>query len=127
MSLSSYLFGIRFFTLLTVSAWMGIIFLFDPEEMGSTAVTLFFLVFFVAWVGIFLLLLISLYRKMSSDDTTVANLMGIIRQAILLSFFLTGMLLFQYMHILVWWDASLLFALILLLEFTFRYLSHTNK
>ncbi len=127
MLLSSYLFGIRFFTFLTVCALLGIVFLFDPSEIGNAGIVLFFLILAFALIGIFLLLLISIYRKMLGDDTAVVYLMSILRQSILLACFITGIFLFQYLHILVWWDSALLFVFILLIEFTFRYFSHSDN
>lgn len=128
MSLSSYLWGIRLFTFITLLAWLGVIFLLDPRETGMVGGIIFSVSFFILLTGIFLLFIIWFYRKGLGDAETVHHLSGAFRQAVLLSSYVMGIIFFQYAQILIWWDALLLFAAILLIEFSFRYfLNHKDE
>ncbi|MDD2766750.1 MAG: hypothetical protein PHH40_03235 [Candidatus Moranbacteria bacterium] len=120
MSLSFYLWGIRFFTLMTLIAWLGVVFFFDPHQTGFIGLVIFSLSLFVFLTGIFLLFVIWIYRKGLGDTATAENLAGAFRQSLLLSLFVMGIVFFQYNDILLWWDALLLFAGMLLVEFSFR-------
>jgi len=127
MSLSSYLWGIRLFTFITLLAWLGVVFLLDPEETGMTGMVIFSVSLFIFLIGIFLLFVIWFYRKGLGDVETTHHLSGAFRQAVLLSVCAMGILFFQYAHILLWWDALLLLAAILLIEFSFRYFSNHKE
>jgi len=127
MSLSSYLWGIRFFTCVTLFAWLGIVFFLDPNETGIGGAMLFSISLFIFLTGIFLLFAIWLYRIRLGDMGTIHHLSGSFRQAVLLSLYGMGILFFQYTHILLWWDALLLLATLLLIEFSYKYFSHHKE
>ena len=124
MSLSSYLWGIRLFTFITLLAWLGVVFLLDPRETGVIGMIIFFVSLFVFLSGFFFLFVVWFYRKGLGDAETTHHLSGAFRQAVLLSLYTVGIIFFQYAHILVWWDALLFFATILLIEFSFRHFSN---
>lgn len=125
MSLSFYLWGIRFFTLMTLIAWLGVVFFLDPNQTGFVGLVIFFLSLFILLTGILLLFVIGVYRKGLGDMVAAHHLTGAFRQAILLALYAMGIVLFQYWDVLLWWDALLLFASILLVEFSFRRFSYT--
>ena len=120
MSLSAYLWGIRLFTLFALFACLGIVLALDPEETGNVGVGLFFISLFALLTGTLTLLVTWSYRKALSDAGAAHHLSSAFRQALLLSLFILGIVFFQYMRILTWWDALLLFAAVLLLEFSLR-------
>lgn len=123
MSLRSYLWGIRLFTLLSFLAWLGIIIAVDPSAAGRVGMILFFVSLFALLLGCMTLLVTWIYRK-ALDDTSAAHHLGIaFRQAFLLAAFVLGIVFFQMEGILTWWDSLLLFAATLLLEFSLRQFS----
>lgn len=122
MSLSAYLWGIRLFTLFAFFAFFGVIIALDPKETGGRE--LFFVSLFALLTGILTLFVTGMYRKALGDVGAAHNLGSAFRQAFLIALFGIGIVFFRYAGILVWWDALLLLAAILILEFSFRHLSH---
>lgn len=120
MSLSLYLWGIRLFALAALLAWLGVIILLDPGETGTLGMVVFFVSLLALLTGISTLFVTWAYRKGLGDREVVHHLSGAFRQAILLSLYVLGVIYFQYARILTWWDALLLFAVVLLVEFSFR-------
>jgi len=105
---------------MTLLAWLGVVFFLDPSQTGFVGMIIFSLSLFSLLIGFFLLFVIWVYRKGLGDEVTTRYLMGAFRQAILLALYIMGIIFFQYQNILLWWDALLLFAGILLIEFSFR-------
>ena len=120
MSFSAYLWGIRLFTLLSFLAWWGIIVLVDPTQSGMTGVILFFTSLFAFVLGVMTLLLTMLYRRVLGVVSATHHLGGAFRQAFLLSMCFVGLVFFQKEQMLTWWDALLLLAATLLIEFSLR-------
>ncbi|MEK9151525.1 MAG: hypothetical protein AAB547_02745 [Patescibacteria group bacterium] len=120
MSLTSYLWGIRLFTLFALSAWLGVIILIDPEETGGMGIGLFAISFFALLTGCLTLFVTWAYRKALGEAGAAHHLSGAFRQALLLSLYGLGIVFLQYARILTWWDALLFLAAILLIEFSFR-------
>lgn len=123
MSLSAYLWGIRLFTLLSLSAWLGIVFAVDPEQGGVAGRALFFISFFALLLGFLTLGVTWLYRKVLGEASAAHHLGRAFRQAFLLAAYAEGILFFQYQRILTWWDSLLWLAAIILIEYTLRRIS----
>ena len=122
MSLSGYLWGIRLFTLLSLCAWLGIVFAVDPDQTGVAGIALFFLSFFAMLLGFLTLFVTWMYRKALGEPSAAHHLGSAFRQAALMALYVSGLVFFQFMHILTWWDALLLLAGILLVEYSLRYI-----
>ena len=120
MSFSAYLWGIRLFTLLSFLAWWGIVVLVDPTQSGMMGVSLFFTSLFAFILGVMTLLLTMLYRRVLGVVSATHQLGGAFRQAFLLSMCFVGLVFFQKEQMLTWWDALLLLAATLLIEFSLR-------
>jgi hypothetical protein len=120
MSFHAYLWGVRLLTLLSFSAWIGILFAVDPERNGMVGVVLFFTSFFAMTLGILTLSVTWTYRKALGDAVAAHHSGGAFRQAFLLALCGTGMVLLQYLRLLTWWDAALLLVAMLLAELTLR-------
>lgn len=120
MSLSTYLWGIRLFTLFAFFAWLGVVVLLDPEATGGMGVGLLFISLFALLTGLLTLFVTWAYRKALGDKGTAHHLGGAFRQASLLALYVLGIVFFQYGRIFTWWDALLLLAAILLIEFSMR-------
>jgi len=127
MSLSAYLWGIRLFTLLSLSAWLGIVFAVDPTQANATGIGLFFTSLFAFTLGCMTLFVTWIYRKALGETGTAHHLGTAFRQAFLLSLFCLLVIFFQFQRILTWWDSLLLLATILLIEFSFRKLSNQQS
>ena len=122
MSLSGYLWGIRLFTLLSLCAWLGIVFAVDPDQTGVAGIVLFFLSFFAMLLGFFTLFMTWVYRKGLGEASAAHYLGSAFRQAVLMALYVAGLVFFQFMHVLTWWDALLLLAGVLLVEYSLRYI-----
>ncbi|MFZ2299536.1 MAG: hypothetical protein WAW00_00160 [Candidatus Moraniibacteriota bacterium] len=120
MSLTAYLWGIRLFTLFALFAWLGVVLLLDPGETGSMGIGLFSVSLLALSTGCLTLCVTWAYRKALGETGAAHHLSGAFRQALLLSLYAIGIVLLQYARILTWWDALLWFAVILLIEFSFR-------
>ncbi|MFZ3032117.1 MAG: hypothetical protein WA082_03710 [Candidatus Moraniibacteriota bacterium] len=127
MSLSVYLWGICFFTLLSFSAWLGIVIVVDPTQAGGVGVGLFFTSLFAFLLGMMTLCVTWIYRQALGAASAAHHLGGIFRQALLLALFFLGVVFFQMERILTWWDTLLLLAAILLIEFSFRQIFSRNN
>lgn len=127
MSLSTYLWGIRLFTLFAFSAWLGVVILLDPRATGSMGVGLFFISLFTLLTGSLTLFITWIYRKALGDAGAAHHLSKAFRQAFLLALYALSIVFFQYGRILTWWDALLLFAAALLIEFSLRRFSRTKE
>lgn len=120
MSLSFYLWGVRLFTVCAFFASLGVVIAINPEETGSVGRGLFFVSLFAVLTGVLTLFVTWTYRKALGESRTVHHLGSAFRQALLLSLYALGIVFFQYAGILVWWDALLLLAVMLLIEFSIR-------
>ena len=123
MSFSAYIWGICLFTLVSFSAWLGIVLAVDPLEAGPSGIVLFFASFFAFLLGILTLFITQAYRFALGEASAVFHIGGAFRQAFLFALFGTALLVFQYLRILTWWDSLLLLAFILLLEISLRALA----
>ena len=120
MTLRSYLWGIRFGTVLSFIAWAMIIFYVDPEKSGIAGQALFYASTFLFFSGMLVLFFTWLRRKIEGDDEIVFVYLGTsFRQGILATILLIGLLILQQYRILVWWDGALMVAGILLIELYF--------
>ncbi len=89
--------------------------------------TLFFTSLFAFVLGVMTLFMTWLYRQAIGATSTAHHLGSAFRQAFLLSIFLVGIVFFQKERILLWWDAALLLAAVLLVEFSVRTMFSHNE
>lgn len=107
---------------------VGLIFIFgfDPDQLGSFGLTLFFLVLggwvasLVAW-GLTLLALHSL-----GEERARVFVGSLLRQALLLGVGVAALAALRFFDYLLWWNALLLIAFCLLLELSLRGLSRAS-
>lgn len=100
--------------LISLSSFLSILFLGSPEE-GFIFILLFYISLFVVLFS-FLLFWIFLFNKLFHQTR---NLFIYIRRGFLLVFVIVLILIFQNLGILRWWSISILFIIILILEFFF--------
>lgn len=123
MRFQTLLFGVRFFTILSFGAWMGVFFSVDPESAGMAGVGLFLGVLFSFLTGFLTLLIVSLFRRFLGDVSAAENFGSSFRQGFLLAVFSIATLVLLRLGYLSWWNGLLLFAAILLVELTARWFS----
>ena len=119
MTLKSYLWGMRISTVLSIAAWLTVVYNINPEKAGIVGQILFYLSLFLALAGVFILLITWLRRKILGSDWAFAHLGMSFRQGILLSALANALLIFQSLGILTWWDGLLLAAGIFIIELYF--------
>lgn len=110
-------------TLLASGAWIGIVLSVDPKQEGSVGTVLFFVSFFAMLLGILTLAVTWAYRQALGDVGAAHHAGSAFRQALMLTLFVSGVACLQYLRLLTWWDAALLLAAVLALEFTARRIS----
>lgn len=120
MKLATLLFGVRFFTVVAVGAFLSVVFFVNPDVAGPFGEGLFLVSFFASVAGMMSLALVFLTRKVLGDTAAVNALGGSFRQGALLSGFAIGVLLLARAEMLAWWTAALLFAFVLLVELSIR-------
>ena len=119
MTLRSYIWGMLFLILLFAGILGAVVFFIDPDSSGFLGMFLFYSTIFFVFSGIFNLFLLFL-RKKFLDEKSLANSVGLnFRQGILLAILFLGILIFQGLRILVWWDVLFLIAGVFLLELFF--------
>ncbi|PIU09024.1 MAG: hypothetical protein COZ85_00235 [Candidatus Moranbacteria bacterium CG_4_8_14_3_um_filter_34_16] len=119
MTLRSYIWGMLFLILLFAGILGAVVFFIDPDSSGFLGMFLFYSTFFFVFSGIFNLFLL-FWRKKFLDEKSLANSVGLnFRQGILLAILFLGILIFQGLRILIWWDVLFLIAGVFLLEFFF--------
>lgn len=114
------LFGVRFFTLLSLVAWMGVLLFVDPEVSGSFSTALFLGTLFSFLSGWVTLMLVSLSRRFIGDQSTAVSFGALSRQGFLVSAYVIGVLMLLRSGFFSWWNALLLLAVVLLLELSIR-------
>lgn len=119
MTLKSYLWGMRIYTLFSIIGLGLVIYRIDPEKTGIYGQVLFFVVTFLALSGIFILFSTWMRRKASGNDLALAQLGMSFRQGILLALLIIGLLVLQKFRMLTWWDGLLVTGGIFLTELYF--------
>jgi hypothetical protein len=119
MTLRSYLWGLRIGTLTSFAALCAVIFFTDPIDIGYIAFVLFYITFFLTMSGLSIVILTWLWHKMAKDVVTLGEVGMAVRQGFLLGLLMSILIGMQQMRILLWWDALIVVAAILLIELYF--------
>ena len=120
MKLATLLFGVRFFTVVALLAFLVVVFSVDPDASGPLGSVLFLVSLFAALAGMMSLTLVFLMRKILGDVTAARALGGSFRQGALIAGYVVGILGLGRFQLLAWWTAALLFVFVLLVELTIR-------
>jgi hypothetical protein len=119
MTLKSYLWGIRFSTVLALAGWGLIVYFIDPQKSGILGQILFYLSLFLVLSGLFILILTKIHRKREGAEAQFVYIGMSFRQGILLALLSTILLIFQSLKVLTWWDGLLAVVAIFLAELYF--------
>lgn len=112
MSDNSYLPGIAIATVMTLAAWLLVLFYFDPSTSGIPGTVLFFVSFAATLIGA-LVLLFSYIRYRFSKPATIGVTL---RQAALLGLSVSGILLLLALDKLNWWNGVAIIVASLVVE-----------
>jgi len=123
MTFQKLLLGVRFFTALSLVAWVSVLLLVDPDVAGVVGVALFLGTMFSFLTGTFTLILVGLARRFLGEASASASFHVLFRQGFILSAYLVSLLGLSRFGILSWWNAALGLAAVLLIEFTVRRVS----
>jgi hypothetical protein len=126
MRLQKLLFGVGFFSVLSLLGWIGVLFLVDPESYGTPGMVLFLGTAFSFLSGTFALILVTLARRFLGDAGAEESFGTFFRQGFLLASFVIGLLLLSRFGILAWWTGALAFVAVLLVELSARSISDGN-
>jgi hypothetical protein len=120
MTLKSYLWGIRIGTILSLLAFVLVLFNVDPQTTGISGQLIFYISSFLVLSGVFVLFFSWSRLKWSNENESASVLLALsFRQGILLAILCVAILAMQSLRILTWWDGLLVLAGILLVELYF--------
>lgn len=100
-------------------SWVMVLLQVSPFRQKSLALPVFYISLFIALAATFSLVFYGLRRWVSQKEIHNSHLNISLRQGVLISTMLVIGLGFQRLKILTWWDALLLLAIILMIEFYF--------
>ncbi|NTW14529.1 MAG: hypothetical protein HGA31_05895 [Candidatus Moranbacteria bacterium] len=126
MKLQKLLFGVGFFSVLSLFGWIGVLFLVDPDSYGMPGMVLFLGTAFSFLSGVFALILVTLARRFLGDAGAEESFGMFFRQGFLLASFVIGLLLLSRFGMLAWWTGALTFVAVLLIELSVRNMSDMN-
>lgn len=106
-------------TLIALAAFASVLWFIDPYTTGIGSHFFFYLTLFLSSGGIFAIAGI-LIRKKFMPGILAEQMSASIRQAILLSLLVTGLVMLQTFNVLMWWVAATLILFIIILEIFFN-------
>lgn len=120
MKLKSQLFIVFSLTLICLGVWNIILFNYNPYSSDNFIISIFFTSLFVLLVGLLTFIFFYLKTWRSNHEIIYAHLPVSLRQAILISLIITGLIVLQTMRVLTLIDSLMFISLILLIELFFR-------
>jgi len=119
MLYQSYIISLAAVALLGWGSWVVVITKLSPFASPQISLSFFYASFFVALAATFALILYFWRLWKSKGEIFSTHLNMSIRQGALISAMVSIGLAFQRFRVLTWWDALLLLAVIVLIEFYF--------
>lgn len=104
-------------SLLGWGSWALVLFKLSPFSSPEWALGLFFASFFMALMATFSLFFYVLRRKSATYPHTREMVNSSLRQGFLVAFMVCVAALLQRLRVLTWWNATLLFLIVILVEF----------
>lgn len=115
-----YLFVFFCLTLFSLGFFILILSNINPFDSDILTISMFFVSLFIFITGILTLIGFYIRVRVSNNEIFFANFKPSLRQATLFSLALIGILIFQSLKVLTWWDALMLTLSILLIELYFQ-------
>ena len=119
MTIRSYLWGMRFCSLVALAALVSVVYFVNPTSDAVLGQTLFYISLFFSITGIATLFLFWLRRTFSKNKEVQESVGVCFRQGALIAITVCALLILQSFRLLVWWDGGIVLAGILLVELWF--------
>jgi len=119
MTVRSYLWGMRLSTLAALGALGVVVYYVDPFRDGVLGQALFYISLFFSITGLATLFLFWLRRRWHANEVVYQNVGVSFRQGMLVALAVSGMFVLQSFRLLLWWDAGIVIAGVLLIELWF--------
>jgi hypothetical protein len=119
MTIRTYLWGMRFCSLVALAALVSVIYFVNPTRDEFLGQTLFYISLFFSITGIATLFLFWLRRTFSKNKDVQESVGVSFRQGALVALSVCALLILQSFRLLVWWDGGIVVAGILLIELWF--------
>lgn len=107
-------------TLILIVLFVFMLFRVDPFTAGKSALVVFLAILFLSLSGLLVFPGYYLRRVINKDKIPLNNFNVSLRQSLLISIAIVGLLILKSMDSLAWWDGSLLIISLILLEMFFR-------
>jgi hypothetical protein len=108
------------FTLIVIVIFIFVLFRVDPYTSGKSALIFFLFIMFLSISGLLTFPSYFIRTIVYKDKTPLNNFNISLRQSILISTGIVGLLILKSMDSLAWWDGLLLIASLVFLEMFFR-------
>jgi len=119
MTIRTYLWGMRFCSLVALAALVSVIYFVNPTRDEFLSQTLFYISLFFSITGIATLFLFWLRRTFSKNKDVQESVGVSFRQGALVALSVCALLILQSFRLLVWWDGGIVVAGVLLIELWF--------
>lgn len=106
-------------SLASLVAWVGwllVVFLVDPASTGLVGLLLFYVSFSSALVGTLALIGLLVRAIFHRQAVLSKEVSGAFRQGLMITALLIGSLFLQHLHLLTWWNSTLLVIIFGLIE-----------
>src|SRR3972149_7264337 len=120
MGLRLYLFGLYCIMIISSGLWLLLLFNVNPFSAPTWIIITFYLTLFCFLVGVFAILGFYLKVWATNHEVIFAHLMPTLRQSILISFLIIGLIFLKQVKTFNWWIAVLFITSTVLLELFFR-------
>lgn len=117
MTLRRYIVLMAFGTILTWSAWGLVLSQFDPASAGWLGFSMFYVSLYLALVGTFSLLGLTVRRIIYSAELPYRQVAIAFRQSFSFAFLVVAALFLQSRDLLTWWNVLFLVVALTFLEF----------
>jgi len=107
-------------TIISIIIFLLVLLRVDPFTSGISALIFFLIMLFFSLAGLLTLPGYMLRQIISKNNTPLSNFNLSLRQSILISVGIIGLLILKSMDSLAWWDGLLLIASLVFLEMFFR-------
>ncbi|MFH0905440.1 MAG: hypothetical protein V1826_01855 [bacterium] len=118
MPIKGYVLGIGISTVLTLAAWVLVLFYFEPQTTGGVGLALFFVSLGLWLIGALTLGLFAIASRWSTN--LAQTLAAAARSGVLVGLAVVSLMLLKTFDGLSWWNSATIVLAALLLEIYFR-------
>lgn len=119
MPARGYIIGTMITTLLTLVAFLLVLFYFDPLTSGLVGIVLFFISLGITLMGIITLMVFAMMKNKYPDDPVKTYNISL-RSGVLLGVVLISFIFLKSLGVLSWWNTIMIILVAVVLEIYFR-------